>query len=347
MAKPSSRSTRALRPALLAVALSAGVVVVPHIAGASPDAPRTQPTVASVQKELGRLALKNSQLVEKYDQARVQATRRSAQAARAQRAATKARAAYRLASRQMTQTLLSSYESSDINSAAALLVSDNGASYLDRLAAMSMLSSHEAQVVQHMTSVKADADSTSRQAVTLLAEARKQLAGVRKSRAAVLRQIAKYKAALNMLTAAQRSAFSGAINPAVQSASVQFLLGHLQGTPRERTAVRFALDQVGKPYVFGAAGPDSYDCSGLTMAAWRAAGISLPHSAADQYNYGRHVSVNQLSPGDLIFMYSPIGHVTIYIGNGLMVSAPQEGEDVSVVSVSSFSNDIVGATHLA
>ena len=93
-------------------------------------------------------------------------------------------------------------------------------------------------------------------------------------------------------------------------------------------ASQFALAQVGKPYVFGAAGPGAYDCSGLTMAAWRAAGVSLPHSAADQYNYGHHVSRDQLEPGDLIFFYQPIGHVTIYIGNGMMVSAPTEGEPV-------------------
>jgi cell wall-associated NlpC family hydrolase len=132
----------------------------------------------------------------------------------------------------------------------------------------------------------------------------------------------------------------------VSASTVQQISHNLGGTAKGRIAVEFALAQVGKPYVFGAAGPDAYDCSGLTMAAWAAAGVSLPHSAADQYNYGTHVPLSDLSPGDLIFMYSPIGHVTIYIGDGMMVSAPTEGENVSVVPVSSFSGDIVGATHL-
>ena len=74
-----------------------------------------------------------------------------------------------------------------------------------------------------------------------------------------------------------------------------------------QAAVQFALDQVGKPYVCGAAGPDAYDCSGLTMASWQQGGVSLPHSAADQYNYGHHVSFDQLQPGDLMFFYQPIG----------------------------------------
>ncbi len=120
----------------------------------------------------------------------------------------------------------------------------------------------------------------------------------------------------------------------------------VKGTPAAaRKAVQFALAQVGKPYVWGSAGPSSYDCSGLTMASYRSAGISLPHSAAQQYHYGHHVSFSELLPGDLIFLYSPIGHVEIYIGDGLAVSAPTEGEDVKVISVSG-SGDYAGATRL-
>ena len=113
-----------------------------------------------------------------------------------------------------------------------------------------------------------------------------------------------------------------------------------------RKAVRFALAQVGKPYVFGAAGPGAFDCSGLTMSSWQQAGVSLPHSALNQYNYGRHVSWDRLQPGDLMFFYEPIAHVTIYIGNGLMVSAPEPGENVQVVPIQTFVNDFSGATRL-
>jgi cell wall-associated NlpC family hydrolase len=82
------------------------------------------------------------------------------------------------------------------------------------------------------------------------------------------------------------------------------------------------------------------------MASWAHAGVSLPHSAADQYNYGTHVPLSELVPGDLIFFYQPIGHVTIYIGNGMMVSAPTEGQNVSVVPLSAFNGQITGATRL-
>ncbi len=100
-------------------------------------------------------------------------------------------------------------------------------------------------------------------------------------------------------------------------------------------AVSYALAQVGDPYVYGAAGPDAFDCSGLTMAAWAAAGVSLPHSASMQASLGTPVSSSALMPGDLVFYYSPISHVGLYIGNGQVVHAPYPGSAVEVVSVNS------------
>jgi cell wall-associated NlpC family hydrolase len=104
--------------------------------------------------------------------------------------------------------------------------------------------------------------------------------------------------------------------------------------------VRYAEAQVGKPYVWGADGPSSFDCSGLTMMAWRQAGIGLPHSAAAQYSVGRHVTRAELQPGDLIFRYSPISHVAMYVGNGMQVAATHTGSTVKLRSV--FQGEIVG-----
>jgi cell wall-associated NlpC family hydrolase len=95
-------------------------------------------------------------------------------------------------------------------------------------------------------------------------------------------------------------------------------------------AVAFAYAQLGRPYTWGAGGPDSYDCSGLTSAAWRAAGVSLPHNAARQYSAMAHVSRNQLQPGDLVFYYRDLHHVGIYVGDGNVVHAPNTGERVRV-----------------
>jgi peptidoglycan DL-endopeptidase CwlO len=115
-------------------------------------------------------------------------------------------------------------------------------------------------------------------------------------------------------------------------------------SPGAASAVRIALSQVGKPYVWGADGPNSFDCSGLMLYAWRAAGKSLPHSSRAQLSATRRVSIGQIRPGDLVFFGSPIHHVGMYIGNGNMVEASRRGVPVRVRSV--FRKDMVGVGRL-
>lgn len=102
---------------------------------------------------------------------------------------------------------------------------------------------------------------------------------------------------------------------------------------KAQKVIAFAEAQMGKPYVWGAAGPDSFDCSGLTQGAWKAAGISLPRTTWDQVEVGQRVSVDNAKPGDLVFFYDDISHVGIYIGNGEMIHAPKPGANVRVESI--------------
>ena len=101
---------------------------------------------------------------------------------------------------------------------------------------------------------------------------------------------------------------------------------------RGAISLKFALEQIGDIYLWGGAGPTRWDCSGLTLRAFARAGVSLPHSAAIQFNYGKSVSYKSLKPGDLVFYGKPISHVAIYIGGGKMVQAPRAGKKVEVVS---------------
>ena len=103
-------------------------------------------------------------------------------------------------------------------------------------------------------------------------------------------------------------------------------------------AIAFARSQIGDPYVWGAAGPSSWDCSGLTMGAWRAGGISLPHYSVAQYTQSTPISQGSLRPGDLVFWGSSsspssIYHVALYVGNGMIIQAPRTGRDVEEVSM--------------
>jgi cell wall-associated NlpC family hydrolase len=95
-----------------------------------------------------------------------------------------------------------------------------------------------------------------------------------------------------------------------------------------QVAVDTARAQLGKPYVYAGSGPDVFDCSGLTMYAWAAAGVSLPHNAEAQYQSLPHVSQSELQPGDLVFFGAPIHHDGIYVGGGTMIEAPYTGVDV-------------------
>jgi cell wall-associated NlpC family hydrolase len=337
------RIARRVRPLIALAALSTVAVMTPTLASA---APHSKPSVNSVQKQLGQLALKNTQLVEKYDKLQVLLQRRQKQARLARVEVHRANLNYRTVHAQFAQVAQAQYESDTLGAAGALLDSSSDNNYLDRLNTLDMVSTHAAQVVEAVAQARDSASSAAENAATLVTQVRSQRDALGTQRKVVERQIIRYQNLLATLSSAQQYAFQRSINPSVSVASVSTMHLTKAGTAAARRAVEFALAQVGKPYVFGAAGPGTYDCSGLTMAAWSHGGVSLPHSAADQYNYGHHVNRADLEPGDLIFFYQPIGHVTIYIGNGLMVSAPTEGENVSVVPVSSFNGDYTGATRL-
>ncbi|MCX5392666.1 NlpC/P60 family protein [Streptomyces sp. NBC_00094] len=114
---------------------------------------------------------------------------------------------------------------------------------------------------------------------------------------------------------------------------------------RAAEAISFARSQLGKPYVWGATGPSAYDCSGLTQAAWRAAGVSLPRTTYTQINAGQRVSRSQLAPGDLVFFYSGISHVGLYIGGGQMIHAPRPGAPVRIAPIDEM--PFAGATRVS
>jgi cell wall-associated NlpC family hydrolase len=117
-------------------------------------------------------------------------------------------------------------------------------------------------------------------------------------------------------------------------------------THAAQVAVNTAMAQQGKPYAWGGSGPNSFDCSGLTQFAFKAAGITLPRTTKAQATVGTPVAKANLQPGDLVFFYSPISHVGIYIGNGQMVHAPTSGSVVKTVSVDAMGS-FAGARRLA
>jgi cell wall-associated NlpC family hydrolase len=166
-----------------------------------------------------------------------------------------------------------------------------------------------------------------------------QAAIERAERARARRAAARRAAAARAAVAAQAAAQApAALEPAISSSSPTTTAAP---NARAQVAVEAALSRVGSPYQWGAAGPDSFDCSGLTMWAWAQAGVALPHNSGAQYAATPRVDRADLQPGDLLFSGSPIHHVGMYIGNGQMVEAPYTG--VSVRVVSAYRSDYVGA----
>jgi cell wall-associated NlpC family hydrolase len=160
------------------------------------------------------------------------------------------------------------------------------------------------------------------------------VASLQADRATIVRTLALAQSQLNRLKAEQRRALERASRSGVRTllagAGDCASVGIKAPDARVQKAIDFACAQLGEPYQFGADGPSTWDCSGLTMKAWAAAGVSLPHSSAMQAGYGSRISISELRPGDLVFYYSPIHHVAIYLGNGLVIDAPHTGAFVNI-----------------
>ncbi|NUU22507.1 MAG: C40 family peptidase, partial [Streptomycetaceae bacterium] len=116
--------------------------------------------------------------------------------------------------------------------------------------------------------------------------------------------------------------------------------GHDPG-PAGRAAVGFAITQIGRPYVWGATGPDAYDCSGLTSRAWQNAGATVPRTSQEQWAQLPRVPLSELRPGDLVVYFPDATHVGMYLGAGLIVHAPRPGRHVTTAKVDSL--PILGA----
>jgi peptidoglycan DL-endopeptidase CwlO len=165
----------------------------------------------------------------------------------------------------------------------------------------------------------------------LTAQEKARLAAIEKQKQ---EEAARQAAELAQQAAAEQAAQqdSGAGSSSTGTSSTSPSTDSSYATKAEK-ALAFARAQIGKPYVWGATGPDSYDCSGLTQAAWKAAGVSLPRTTYDQVNAGTTVSLADAQPGDLVFFYADVSHVGIYIGNGMMIHAPKPGAYVREESI--------------
>ncbi|MGY1761387.1 NlpC/P60 family protein [Geodermatophilus sp. SYSU D00779] len=211
-----------------------------------------------------------------------------------------------------------------------LMTSRSAEEFVSQLATLDAIAGHTDDVLGEVAASAAEAERAHADADAAQTAARRTLDEVTARQARLEADIADYQAQYDALSAPQQqevvAAHAGRPVPAAPAAAA---------TGAAQAAVDTALAQVGDPYVWGAGGPDAFDCSGLTQYAYAAAGTSLPHSSRMQATMGSAVSRSELQPGDLIFYHSPVSHVAMYIGNGQMVHASTSGQPVKVVSVDS------------
>jgi cell wall-associated NlpC family hydrolase len=336
-----------------------------------PSAPVAAATQKDVQAQIDKLAAEISDLDEQYNQAsihlqKVQSEIQDAQnqGARAQAdflalqkvASAQAAAIYRAGAPSLVVAFLSSKNLDDFNKKMELIsqVSDWQSGIMTSL----QIADQRAKVAQsdlsrQLAQAKSINDSLAKQRNALndrLASEQKLLGQITEAnRQAAAKAAADRAAAVRSAMAAAKAAVaatksSGSPSPSSSSGSSgsSNALPAVPSSDQAAVAVRAAMTQIGKRYVWAGAGPDTFDCSGLTMSSWRQAGVMMAHSAADQYASFKHVSTDQLQPGDLVFFGHPIHHVGMYVGGGMMVHAPESGELVQVSPVSR--GDLVGAS---
>ncbi|MFD5077638.1 NlpC/P60 family protein [Streptomyces sp. NPDC058371] len=246
---------------------------------------------------------------------------------------------------------------------ASLLLADNPQDYFDQTQLMSRLTSRQKQAVDDYATEQAATTKKRQEASESLQALSTSQTTLKSTKAQVQQKLADAREMLSKLTAeektrlaaieerkraeAKRKAEELARKQAAeqkqrrQEATQQGIGSAGSGTSADdaayatkaNKAIAFARAQVSKPYVWGATGPDSYDCSGLTLAAWRAAGVTLPRTTWDQVKAGTTVPVSDIRPGDLVFFYDDISHVGLYIGNGMMIHAPKPGTYVREESI--------------
>jgi cell wall-associated NlpC family hydrolase len=303
-------------------------------------------------------------LDERYNLAAAAVAAAQRTAHRSQQAADRAAAGYQVAHARFVQAVTQQYEGGPTTSVGQLLASGAPQQYLDGLTMTSYLASQFADTVSAEQALRAKAAAAADRAKNALADAQAKRAELGKRRTALEAQARRFKQLLDTLTARQQQQLAQARAAAAAKARSQLAPARQQSATHPRATraapvalsgpvsdsvqrvIAFAEAQVGKSYSYGAAGPYSYDCSGLTMTAYAQIGVQLPHSAAEQYGYGTHVAYSQLQPGDLIFLYSPIGHVELYVGHDLAVSAANPATGVVYVHPSRDMGNYTGATRL-
>nr|WP_246405922.1 C40 family peptidase [Modestobacter versicolor] len=315
---------------LLGTAASLAFTVLPGSASAAPgDA--TQAGTADEATRLVATATHDLEVVtEQLNDARETLAQQQAAADAAGQAVAGAQAQLAALDAQMRQIARSAFTGENLSRFNALMSSGSADEFLAQVTTLDAIAGHTNDVLAEVTAAAQAAEQAKADADAAAAAAQQTLADVTARQDALTADIADYQQQFQALSVVQQEeVVEEHAGPVLEAPAVAVSAS----SDAAQVVIDTAMAQRGDPYVWGAGGPDAFDCSGLTQYAYAAAGISLPHSSLAQSRMGTAVARADLQPGDLVFFYSPVSHVGIYIGNGQMVHASTFGSPVLVTSV--------------
>jgi cell wall-associated NlpC family hydrolase len=290
------------------------------------------PSPKEVQKKLDTLNKQLEKTTEALNQTNINLAAAQKKLTAANQAVTNERTTYNSTRQVLVNIASAAYKNHSMGDVTSVLSAKDPTELLNNLSAFTAISKdRNSAIAQYLASAqRLQLDQV--QAQTSENTIKTTLATQKAQKISIQKQIKEEDKLLKQLGGTGSDSSNGGSNNSGGS-SGQTYNGPASGNAR--VALQYAYAQIGCPYQWGGVGPckSGYDCSGLTMMAWQAAGVSLPHNAADQYNSTNHVSRSDLAAGDLIFMDS-LNHVAIYAGGDTYVEAPHHGADVRTASLS-------------
>ena len=303
---------------------------------AQPIQAQAAPSVASVQREIDRLRTLAAEKYEAANEATLKIKALQKETGALQQREEIIQKELSVVSKVLAKIAISEYQGSGFGKSFELLFSSDPTQYLSDASVLDGVSKGYSKQLREYAATKQRVQATQLvlgdRTALLLAEQKRLNQQVAEAKTALL----KAEKLLKSLAKADRERLlreEAARENKILSDSKRYAASYKGDNTRGSIALKFALQQIGDIYVWAAAGPTRWDCSGLTMRAFQTAGVSLPHSSRVQVKYGKSIAYANVKPGDLLFFGKPISHVSIYMGGGKMVQAPRPGKRVEVVPI--------------
>ncbi|WP_030242588.1 NlpC/P60 family protein [Streptomyces sp. NRRL S-350] len=345
--KPSPPSRA--RMAVLTTAMAAGGAV---LASGTAHAEPT-PNLATVKEQVDQLNEQAEQAIERHNGFQAKQQKLQGDANLIQEKVARGQEAMNELRTRLGAVAADQYRTNGIDPAVQLMLDSDPAGYLERASVQNQVSDSQASLLKQAQDEQRKLDQDRAEATATLAALDSVGTQLAEQKKEIQTKLAQAQATLNKLSAedrakvnaqqsaerakaeAKQAANAAAADRASRSAERPDLNAPVPAAGgRAATIIAFAQAQLGKPYGWSRTGPDSFDCSGLTSMAYRAAGVTIPRMSQDQWNSGPHVDRANLQPGDLVFFYDDLHHVGLYIGDGKMIHAPRTGKNIEVLPIS-------------